>query len=164
MALTHLDEEGKAKMVDVTDKPVTRRLAIARGTIYLQRDTLKMIEEGRISKGNVFEVAKIAGILAAKQTSSLIPLCHPLNITNVEISFTPLSHESRIDIESRVSLMGQTGAEMEALTSLSVAALTIYDMCKGVDKNLVISDLHLVHKSGGKSGDFWFSAIPRHQG
>jgi len=163
MALTHLDEEGRAKMVDVTDKPVTRRLAVARGTLYLQPDTLRMIEEGRMSKGNVFEVARVAAIMAAKQTSSLIPLCHPLNITNVEISFTPLPHEGRIDIESRVSLMGQTGAEMEALTSLSVAALTIYDMCKGVDKSLIISDLHLVHKSGGKSGEFWFSSVPHRQ-
>ncbi|MFN3396519.1 MAG: cyclic pyranopterin monophosphate synthase MoaC [Thermodesulfovibrionales bacterium] len=154
MEFTHLDAEGKAKMVDVSDKPETQREAIARGSVYVKPETIALIKEKAIKKGDVITVAKVAGIMAAKKTSELIPLCHPLNITSVSVEITMDEHKNRLDIESRVKTLGQTGVEMEALTAVSVAALTIYDMCKAVDKEMIISDIMLIEKKGGRSGDF----------
>jgi cyclic pyranopterin phosphate synthase len=156
---THLDEHGKASMVDVTDKEVTQREARAQGTILMQPETFQRIMKGGIEKGDVLGVAKVAGIMGAKHTAQLIPLCHPLNITKVDITFTPIEEKHCIEIEAQVKLKGQTGAEMEALTAVATAALTIYDMCKAVDREIVISDIHLVEKKGGKSGHF--TAAPR---
>ena len=150
--LTHLDEEGRAKMVDVTDKAVTKRVAVAEGEITLRPETLRLIADKAIPKGDVFGVARIAGISAAKKTGELIPLCHPLPITHVDIDFHIDEAKSLIRIRSKVSVEAKTGIEMEALTAVSVAALTIYDMCKAVDKSMVISDIRLIEKKGGKSG------------
>ena len=152
--LTHLDEHGRARMVDVTEKEPTRREARARGTVLMSPETFQRILEGGIAKGDVLGVAKVAGIMGAKSTADLIPMCHPLNITNVEITFNPIKEKHCIEIEAQVKLKGQTGVEMEALTAVAVAALTIYDMCKAVDRAMVISDIHLVEKKGGKSGHF----------
>ena len=152
--LTHLDEHGRARMVDVTEKEPTRREARARGTVLMSPETFQRILEGGISKGDVLGVAKVAGIMGAKSTADLIPMCHPLNITNVEITFNPIKEKHSIEIEAQVKLKGQTGVEMEALTAVAIAALTIYDMCKAVDRAMVISDIHLVEKKGGKSGHF----------
>lgn len=149
---SHLDKQGKAKMVDITEKPVTKRKAIARGSIYMKPETLKLIEDKKIPKGDVFCVAKIAGVMAAKNTGNIIPMCHPLNITSVDIEFNIDTQKSKIDIESQVKIVGQTGVEMEALTAVSAAALTIYDMCKAVDKEMIISDIMLIEKRGGRSG------------
>ena len=151
--LTHLDKEGRAKMVDVTGKPSTVREAIARGSVYIKPETLKLIQDKKIPKGDVLCVARVAGIQAVKKTSEIIPMCHPLNITSVNIDFI-LDNKNRIDIEACVKVTGQTGVEMEALTAVSVAALTIYDMCKAVDKEMVISDIMLIEKRGGRSGHF----------
>jgi len=152
--LTHLDEHGRARMVDVTEKEPTRREARARGTVLMSPETFQRILEGGIAKGDVLGVAKVAGIMGAKSTADLIPMCHPLNITNVEITFNPVEEKHSIEIEAQVKLKGQTGVEMEALTAVAIAALTIYDMCKAVDRAMVISDIHLVEKKGGKSGHF----------
>ena len=152
--LTHIDKYGRPKMVDVGSKPLTKRMAIARGSVCMKKETFKLIESGRVSKGDVLNVARLAGIMAAKRTSEIIPLCHPLNITSVDIDFKLDEKKSRIGIESRVKITGQTGVEMEALTAVSAAALTIYDMCKAVDKGMVISDIMLIEKCGGKSGIF----------
>ncbi|MFA4919743.1 MAG: cyclic pyranopterin monophosphate synthase MoaC [Thermodesulfovibrionales bacterium] len=159
--LTHIDEKGRPKMVDVGSKPLTERMAVARGSVYMKKETFKLIKAGKLSKGDVLNVAKLAGIMAAKKTADIIPLCHPLNITSVDIDFKLVGDstlrdekKSRIDIESRVKITGQTGVEMEALTAVSAAALTIYDMCKAVDKEIIISDIMLMGKSGGKSGEF----------
>lgn len=152
--LSHLDASGKAHMVDVSRKAVTDRTAVARGTITMKKNTLKLIRNNMIEKGDVLGSARIAGILAAKRTPQLIPLCHPLNISSVHIDFTIDSLRNRLIIESQVRISGQTGVEMEALTAVSVAALTIYDMCKAVDKEMIISDIMLVEKRGGKSGTF----------
>ncbi len=152
--LTHLDESGRIKMVDVTDKKSTYRTAVASATVYLKQTTLEKIIRHEIAKGEVLTTAKIAGISAAKRTSSLIPLCHPLLISKVDIDFTIDSRASKILIRGEVVLEGKTGVEMEALTSVSVAALTIYDMCKAVDKEMVISDVKLLSKKGGKSGEY----------
>ena len=152
--LTHLDKEGRAKMVDVTEKPSTVREAIARGSVYIKPETLKLIQDKKIPKGDVLCVARVAGIQAVKKTSELIPMCHPLNITSVDIDLTLDNKKNKIDIEARVKVTGQTGVEMEALTAVSVAALTIYDMCKAVDKEMVISDIMLIEKRGGRSGHF----------
>lgn len=149
---SHLDKQGKAKMVDITEKPVTKRKAVARGSVYMKPETLKLIEDKKIPKGDVFCVAKIAGVMAAKNTGNIIPMCHPLNITSVDIEFNIDIQKSKIDIESRVKIVGQTGVEMEALTAVSAAALTIYDMCKAVDKEMIISDIMLIEKRGGRSG------------
>lgn len=149
---SHLDKQGKAKMVDITEKPVTKRKAIARGSVYMKPETLKLIEDKKIPKGDVFCVAKIAGVMAAKNTGNIIPMCHPLNITSVDIEFNIDTQKSKIDIESQVKIVGQTGVEMEALTAVSAAALTIYDMCKAVDKEMIISDIMLIEKRGGRSG------------
>ena len=151
---THFDEEGKARMVDVSQKEATIREAIACGSISMKRETFRMIMDRRITKGDVLEVAQVAGIMGAKRTADLIPMCHPLNITNVEIHFSPSRGENKIEIEARVKTKGQTGVEMEAFLAVSTAALTIYDMCKAVDRGMVISDIHLVEKRGGKSGTF----------
>jgi cyclic pyranopterin phosphate synthase len=152
--LTHFDEEGKARMVDVSQKDATRREAIAHGSISMNPETFRMIMDKRIAKGDVLGVAHVAGIMAAKRTADLIPMCHPLNITNVEIHFLPSPGESKIEIEAKVKTTGQTGVEMEAFVAVSTAALTIYDMCKAVDRGMIISDIHLVEKKGGKSGAF----------
>jgi cyclic pyranopterin phosphate synthase len=150
--LTHFDETGRSKMVDVSDKEITLREAVASGVISMKPDTFRMIMNKEIVKGDVLEVAKIAGIMAAKKTSELIPMCHPLEITNVEMFFRPHEGESSIEIESKVKVRGRTGVEMEALVAVSAAALTIYDMCKAVDKAMIISQVKLMRKSGGKSG------------
>lgn len=141
-------------MVDVADKSVTHREAIATGTVHLTPQVLHLIVSGQIPKGDVLAVARVAGIMAAKKTPELIPLCHPLPITSVTIEFTPNENQSTITIAAAVKVDGKTGVEMEALTAVSVAALTIYDMCKAVDKSIVISDICLMKKTGGKSGTY----------
>ena len=152
--LSHLDEQGRARMVDVSEKEITSRIAVARGTIRMQPRTLALILEAKIAKGDVFSVARVAGILAAKKTSELIPMCHPLNITAVKIELRPQKKPARVDIEASVRVSGKTGVEMEALMAVSVAGLTIYDMCKAVDREMTIGEIRLVEKSGGKSGTF----------
>jgi cyclic pyranopterin phosphate synthase len=152
--LTHIDKAGKAKMVDVTEKAVTVREAVAGGTITMKPTTLKLILANEIKKGDVLGVAKIAGVMAAKRVGELIPLCHPLSITSVDISFTPDEERSRVDIRATVKVASQTGVEMEALTAVTVAALTIYDMCKAADRGMEISEVMLLEKRGGKSGEF----------
>ncbi len=154
MELTHFDEEGKARMVDVSEKKPTQREAVAAGFVYMKQETLKLIKDRQISKGDVLGVARVAGIMAAKKTSELIPMCHPLNITSVNIDFDIDEEKNRVDIKTTVKIVGQTGVEMEALTATSVAALTIYDMCKAADKEMVISSIMLMEKRGGKSGEF----------
>jgi cyclic pyranopterin phosphate synthase len=151
---SHLDEKGKAKMVDVTAKQPTAREAIARGKVLMRRDVVAMIERGKVPKGDVLNVAKIAGIMAAKKTGDMIPMCHPLELTAVDIEFTSNEEAGEIAIEATVKNIGRTGVEMEALTAVSVAALTIYDMCKSADKNMVLTDIKLISKHGGKSGSF----------
>lgn len=152
--LTHLDEQGQARMVEVGGKEITRREAVARGEVSMRPGTLDMILEGKVSKGEVFGVARVAGIMAAKKTSDLIPLCHPLALTGVDVHFRADRECSRVEIEAKARMTGQTGVEMEAMTAVSVAALAIYDMCKAVDREMVIGAIRLVHKSGGKSGVF----------
>ncbi len=151
---THIDEEGKARMVDVSGKPLTEREAVASGKVKMKPETLKLIIENRIAKGEVFQVARIAGIKKTKKTSQLIPLCHPLGITSVKVDFNIVDDENAVEIVSRVKTTGQTGVEMEALTATAVAALTIYDMCKAVDREMVITQVMLLEKRGGKSGEF----------
>lgn len=150
---THFDAAGNAIMVDVGDKTVTQRTATARGSVVMQAETLDMIIGNRAKKGDVLAVAQLAGIMAAKKTSDLVPLCHPLMLSKVTVDLTPQAPD-RVDIEATVKLSGQTGVEMEALTAVSVAALTVYDMCKAVDRGMQITDIRLVHKDGGKSGEF----------
>jgi cyclic pyranopterin phosphate synthase len=150
--LSHVDRRGRVKMVDVGAKPVTDREAIARGAITMSATALKLIRRGEVAKGDPLQAARLAGILAAKQTASLIPLCHPLPLTHVSVDLTPA--KSGYAIEARVRTSAQTGVEMEALTAVAVAALTIYDMVKAVDKDMVIGDICLVEKSGGKSGHY----------
>ncbi len=152
--LSHLDRSGKARMVDVSRKTATTREAVARGMIFMKKATLALIMDNQVAKGDAIGTARIAGIMAAKKTPGLIPLCHPLQISSVSIDFDFDRNKGRIAIESRVRVTGQTGVEMEALTAVSVAALTIYDMCKAVDKEMVISDIMLIKKTGGKSGPF----------
>jgi cyclic pyranopterin monophosphate synthase len=151
---THLDEKGRARMVDVTEKDATLRQATARGSVCMSPEVFQKIMSGGIEKGDVLGVARIAGIMGAKRAAELIPLCHPLNITHVEITFHPSEENHCIDIEAQVRLQGKTGVEIEALTAVAIAALTIYDMCKAVDWEMVISDIRLIEKQGGKSGDF----------
>jgi cyclic pyranopterin phosphate synthase len=151
---THLDEQGRVRMVDVGQKAATARQAIAQAKVNLHPDTLATILKGSAKKGNVLETARIAGIMAAKKTSDLIPLCHPLKITHAQIDFFPDESQSSIRIEASVSLVDQTGVEMEALTAVAVAALTIYDMCKAVDRGMTITDMFLLEKSGGRSGTY----------
>lgn len=158
--LTHFNEEGRARMVDVGEKNVTERIAIATGVVHMQPETLRLIKEGQIKKGDVLAVAQVAGIMGAKKTSDLIPMCHPLALTHIDISFSdnlePDTHTGlcSITIQATVKLTGKTGVEMEALTAVSHAALTIYDMCKAVDKGMVFTDISLLHKSGGKTGAY----------
>ena len=157
--LNHFDSKGNAIMVDVTEKKATERQAIARGKIFVNEETYKRILEGNMAKGDVLAVARVAGIMAMKKTSDLIPMCHPLMLTKSKIDFEFNEEEKSITAISLVKLAGQTGVEMEALTGVNVALLTIYDMCKAIDKNMVISDVHLVEKTGGKSGRFVFEGI-----
>lgn len=152
--LTHFDEKGAAHMVDVSAKEITHRVAIARGTITMAAETLSLITEGRAKKGDVLGVARLAGIMAAKKTHDLIPLCHPLALSKVAVELTPDLASNAVDIEATVKTTGQTGVEMEALTAVNIAALTVYDMVKAVDKAMIISDIRLVLKDGGKSGRF----------
>ncbi|MFA5809571.1 MAG: cyclic pyranopterin monophosphate synthase MoaC [Thermoleophilia bacterium] len=150
--LTHIDAEGRARMVDVGGKPDTERMARARARISMAPETLKLLAGKALPKGDVLAVARVAGIMAAKETSRLIPMCHPLDLTHVAVDFTLDAKDSAVIIEAVASLAGKTGVEMEALTAVSVAALTVYDMCKAVDKRMVISDIHVLEKRGGKSG------------
>ncbi|MEI8171972.1 MAG: cyclic pyranopterin monophosphate synthase MoaC [Deltaproteobacteria bacterium] len=152
--LSHLDDKGKARMVDVTVKEPSVREALARGKVVMHRDTLALVTGGKISKGDVFGVARIAGIMAAKKTSDMIPMCHPLELTGIDIHFRTNDESGEIIIEAVVKTVGRTGVEMEAMTAVSVAALTIYDMCKSADKNITLSDIKLISKRGGKSGAF----------
>jgi len=153
MQLTHLDEKGHARMVDVGGKPDTERVAVAKGEITMHPETLALIQEGGMPKGDVLAVAQVAGILAAKQTHALIPMCHPLLLTHVAVEFAPEEAESLIEIAATVRTTGKTGVEMEALTAVAVAALTIYDMCKAVDRAMHVTNIRLIRKSGGKSGE-----------
>ena len=152
--LTHFDERGNARMVDVGDKDVTERIATARASIVMQPATLALIRDKKAAKGDVLTVAQLAGIMAAKKTPDLIPLCHPLALSSVNVTLTLDEARNAVDIEATCKLKGRTGVEMEALTAASVAALTVYDMCKAVDRGMVISEVRLIHKSGGKSGTF----------
>ena len=154
MKLTHFDEKGNTRMVDVGGKEETLRIAIARGHITARPETLRLIAEQKMKKGDVLEVARLAGIMAAKRTGELIPLCHPLALTSIRVELGIATDQSQIEIEAEIQTIGRTGVEMEALTAVSVAALTVYDMCKAVDKEMVIGDVRLVKKTGGKSGDF----------
>ncbi len=154
MGFTHINKQGEANMVDVSEKSVTARTARAEAFINMLPETLAMILDGNHHKGDVFAVARIAGIQAAKQTSNLIPLCHPLMLSKVKVEFDPQPEHNRIRIESLCKLAGQTGVEMEALTAASVAALTLFDMCKAVDKDMEISGIRVLEKEGGKSGHF----------
>ena len=151
---THFDSDGAAHMVNVGEKPVTARRAIACGEIIMQPETLAMITAGTAKKGDVLSVARLAGIMGAKQTAALIPLCHPLGLDHVTLALDPDSSLPGIRITARCAVTGRTGIEMEAMTAASVAALTIYDMCKAVDRQMVIANIRLTHKSGGKSGEF----------
>jgi len=150
--LSHLDKAGRPRMVDVTSKPATERVAVAKGVVRMQPATLKIIKKGGTAKGDVLSVAKLAGIMAAKKTPDLIPLCHPILIGNVDVDFILNETDSTIEITATVASTGQTGVEMEALTATAVTALTIYDMCKAVDRAMKIENIRLVRKSGGKSG------------
>lgn len=152
--LSHIDDYGKAHMVDVGDKPDTVREARARGAVVMQPSTLELIQRNALQKGDVLAVAKIAGIMAAKRTSELIPLCHPLPLTSVDLTFGLDPSAGRIDIESVARVTGKTGVEMEALTAVAAAALTVYDMCKAVDREMCITDIRLIEKQGGRSGFF----------
>jgi len=151
---SHLDEEGRVRMVDVSQKPPTARIAVAQGVVTMQPETFNLIQDQKVEKGNVLATARIAGVLAAKRTAELIPMCHPLAITHAQVDFSPQPETHSIRIEAAVRVIGQTGVEMEALTAVSVAALTIYDMCKSYDRTMTISHVYLVKKSGGKSGTF----------
>lgn len=157
--LNHFDSKGNAIMVDVTEKNITQRQAIARGKIFVNKETYDRILQGNMAKGDVLAVARVAGIMATKKTSELIPMCHPLILTKSQIDFEFNEEEKSITAISLVKLAGQTGVEMEALTGVNVALLTIYDMCKAIDKNMVISDIHLVEKTGGKRGKFTFEGV-----
>jgi cyclic pyranopterin phosphate synthase len=152
--LTHFDTSGNAHMVDVGAKEITERVAIARATVSMQAATIKLIQTKTAKKGDVLAVAQLAGIMAAKKAADLIPLCHPLSLSSVDLKLSIDAKRCAVDIEATCKLKGRTGVEMEALTAASVAALTIYDMCKAVDRGMVITDVKLVHKSGGKSGVF----------
>jgi cyclic pyranopterin phosphate synthase len=153
LALTHLDESGRAQMVDVGAKPITNRRAVAAGEVHMHPATLTLVTGGDLPKGDVLAVARIAGIMAAKKTGDLIPLCHPLGVDSVVVDLSP-SGPDTLRITATVSVTGRTGVEMEALTAVSVAALTVYDMCKAVDKDMTISHIRLEEKSGGRSGDY----------
>ena len=150
--LTHIDDQGRVRMVDVTDKPVTDRKALAQAEVSMARETFDLIRDQKVKKGNVLETARIAGVMAAKRTADLIPMCHPLSLTHVHIDFFPDEATHSIRIQALARVLDQTGVEMEALTAASVAALTIYDMCKAYDRGMAITDVYLIEKCGGKSG------------
>ncbi|MCK9363768.1 MAG: cyclic pyranopterin monophosphate synthase MoaC [Syntrophales bacterium] len=152
--LSHLDEKGQARMVDVTAKPVTHRQATASGRVLMRPETAALIQEGGMPKGDVFSTARIAGIMAAKKTPELIPMCHPLEMTAIELSFLTDVSAGEIVIEAKAGMIGRTGIEMEVMTAVAVAALTIYDMCKAVDREIILTDIKLIRKEGGKSGVF----------
>jgi cyclic pyranopterin phosphate synthase len=152
--LSHLDKKGEARMVDVTAKDATLREALAEGKVLMRPDTVAAIETGGMPKGDVFGVARIAGVMAAKKTGELIPLCHPLELTAIDIQFSTNVQEGEIVIEAKVKTIGRTGVEMEAMTAVSVAALTIYDMCKSADREMILTDIKLIKKYGGKSAPF----------
>jgi len=152
--LTHFDAEGKAAMVDVSDKDVTERTATAKGSVYMQPETIALIAGGGVKKGDVLSVARLAGIMGAKRTPDLIPLCHPLALTSVAVDLSIDPARNAVDITATCKLKGRTGVEMEALTAVAIAALTVYDMCKAADRGMRIANIRLVHKSGGKSGSF----------
>ena len=154
MELTHINDEGRAKMVDVSEKCDTVREAVAVGSIFMKRETLQRIKDGSISKGDVLAVAQVGGIMGAKSTPQIIPMCHPIMISGCDISFKIDLENTKIEITAATKTVGKTGIEMEALTAVSVAALTIYDMCKAIDKEMVINNIMLVKKTGGKSGLF----------
>lgn len=153
MKLSHLDEEGQARMVNVGHKPDTERVAVAKGEVHMKPETLQLIKEGNLPKGDVFSVARLAGIMAAKRTAELIPLCHPLFLSHIDVQLGINEEKSCIEITATVRSVGKTGVEMEALTAVSVAALAVYDMAKGVEKSIRIHNIRLVEKHGGKSGD-----------
>ena len=152
--LTHIDDKGRVRMVDVTAKTPTRRTAVAQAVVLMSKAAFTQIQEGTVTKGNVLETARIAGVMAAKKTAGLIPMCHPLNLTHVQVDFFPNADTHTIRIEGTARINDLTGVEMEALTAVSVAALTLYDMCKAVDKAMTITDICLLKKTGGKSGSF----------
>jgi len=154
MDLTHINEQGRAKMVDVSSKEETLREAVAYGCVYMKSETLQRIKEGTIKKGDVLSVAQVAGIMASKKTSDIIPMCHPIMISGCDINFNLNFDENKVEITSTVKTTGQTGVEMEALTAVAAAGLTIYDMCKAIDREMIVSDVMLMKKSGGKSGTF----------
>jgi len=154
MELTHLNKEGYARMVDVSLKDDTKRTAVAEATIKMEKETLKRIIEGGFKKGDVLAVSQVAGIMGAKKTPDIIPMCHPLLLTGIDIHFTHNIDTNELIIQSTVSLTGKTGVEMEALTAVSIAALTVYDMCKAIDKGMIIKEIKLLKKNGGKSGEF----------
>jgi cyclic pyranopterin monophosphate synthase len=153
-SLSHIDDAGRARMVDVTAKDESVRVAVARGRVVMQPETLRLLQRGEIAKGNVLTTAQIAGVMAAKKTHELIPMCHPLLLTGIDVQLEPDSAASAIEITATVRLTGKTGVEMEALTAVSIAGLTVYDMCKAVDKGMRLEAVRLVRKSGGKSGDY----------
>lgn len=152
--LTHIGEDGGARMVDISGKEATRRTATARGSVLMGPETLRMVADGRARKGDVLSVAKLAGVMAAKRTPELIPLCHALALDQVDLTLSCDPGRGAVDIEATCTLSARTGVEMEALTAVSVAALTVYDMCKAVDRGMRLTDIRLVHKSGGRSGEF----------
>jgi cyclic pyranopterin phosphate synthase len=152
--LTHFDKKGRARMVDVSKKKETMREAVVRGSVSMNPKTIRSIMSGKIVKGDVLAVAKVAGIMAAKKTSEIIPMCHPLNLSHVEVNFYPFEKENRIDIEAKVRIKAQTGVEMEGFVAVATAGLTIYDMCKAIDRGMVLSNIHLIKKTGGKSGTY----------
>ena len=151
--LTHIDKNGASRMVDVSNKEITERIAVAHASVAMNAQTFSLIMDKQVAKGDVLEVARVAGIMAAKKTSELIPMCHPLNINSVKIDYSDNSKDT-IEITAEVKITAKTGVEMEALTAVSVCALTIYDMCKSADKSMLISDIYLARKTGGKSGAF----------
>lgn len=160
MGLSHIDEEGHARMVDVAEKPETDRVAVAKGHVAMRPETLQLIAEKGVPKGDVLAVAQVAGIMAAKRVSDLIPLCHPLLLTKVDVEFDLDEEDSRVQITATVRSRGRTGVEMEALTAVAVAALTIYDMAKAVERTMRIEDIRLVRKTGGKGGDIVLEKVP----
>jgi cyclic pyranopterin phosphate synthase len=158
--LTHFDESGRSRMVDVSAKQPTLREATATGTVSMLPETFERIMDGQIQKGDVLAVAQVAGIMAAKQTGTIIPMCHPLNLTSVTMQFFPDAEKSRIEVHATAKIIDRTGIEMEALMAVSAACLTIYDMCKAIDRGMSISDIRLLKKSGGKSGSYSYTAQP----
>ena len=155
--LTHFDESGRSRMVDVSEKKATLREATATGTVSMLPETFERIMSGRIKKGDVLAVAQVAGIMAAKQTGTIIPMCHPLNLTSVSMQFFPLEENSQIEVQATAKIIDRTGIEMEAMMAVSAACLTIYDMCKAIDRSMSISDMRLLKKSGGKSGTYSYA-------